>query len=124
MIKKKISKKQELTWDTISITNIDPTKLRGLKEVRPANFFKNHAKVGEALLECLIANDTEAFIEILDAYLKVNRSGVAKKAKLARSTVQQMFSKRGNPTLKTIAKIVHYEASPTHDTRVGTVQKK
>ena len=117
MTKKKISKKQELTWNTISITNINPARLAGLKEVRPVDFFKNYVKVGATLLECLLANDTEAFLEILNAFLKVNRSGVAKK-------VQHAFFKSGNPTLKTIAKIVHYEASPTHDTRRGTIQKK
>ncbi|SCA63126.1 hypothetical protein SCG7109_AI_00190 [Chlamydiales bacterium SCGC AG-110-M15] len=69
--------------------------------------FKDNKKVGSALLECLLENDTEGFIEILDTYLKVNRSRVAKKAKLARSTVQQALSKTGNPTLKTLAKIVH-----------------
>jgi DNA-binding phage protein len=58
-------------------------------------------------LESLLQNDTEAFIEILDAYLKVNRSRVAKKTRLSRSTVQQALSKNGNPTLKTIARIAH-----------------
>ena len=47
------------------------------------------------------------FIEILDGYLQINRSRVAKQAHIARSTVQQALSKNGNPTLKTIAKIVH-----------------
>ena len=41
-------------------------------------------------------NDTEAFIEILDSYLQINRSRVAKKANIARSTVQQALSKSGN----------------------------
>jgi DNA-binding phage protein len=66
--------------------------------------------VGTALLECLIDNDPETFIEILDSYLRVNRLQVAKNSTLSRSTVQQALSKSGNPTLKTIAKIVH-EAS-------------
>jgi DNA-binding phage protein len=70
-------------------------------------FFKNFDKVGTALLESLVQNDTEAFIEILDSYLNVNRARVAKKAKISRSTVQHALSKNGNPTLKTIARIVH-----------------
>jgi DNA-binding phage protein len=70
------------------------------------SFFKDFDKVGTALLESLIENDTEAFIEILDTYLKVNRARVARRAKISRSTVQQALSKKGNPTLRTIARIV------------------
>jgi DNA-binding phage protein len=40
----------------------------------------------------------------------MNKLQVAKKAKMPRSTIQLAFSKSGNPTLKTLAKIVH-EAS-------------
>ncbi len=58
-------------------------------------------------MQCLIDNDAEAFIEILDSYLRVNRSHVARKANLPRSTISLAFSKKGNPTIKTIAKIVH-----------------
>jgi len=110
MNKKKILKKQELLFTDIPITKIDETKIKELKEVKPEQFFQNHDKIGAALLECLIENDTESFIEILDEYLQVNRSRVAKNANIARSTVQEIFSKKGNPTLKTIAKIVHHEA--------------
>ncbi len=73
----------------------------------PERSLRNLDKVGVALLESLMANDTEAFIEILDGYLQVNKSRVARDAKIARSTVQQALSRHGNPTLKTLAKIVH-----------------
>jgi len=82
-------------------------KKANLQKHEPDQFFKNFDKVGAALLESLIENDTEAFIEILDTYLQVNRAQVAKKAKMSRSTVQHALSKKGNPTLKTIARIVH-----------------
>jgi DNA-binding phage protein len=72
--------------------------------------FSDPSKVGAALLQCLIDNDTETYIEILESYLRMNKLQVAKKAKMPRSTVQLAFSKSGNPTLKTLAKIVH-EAS-------------
>lgn len=73
----------------------------------PAKSFKDRKRVGLALLECLEENDPESFVEILDAYLQVNRTEIAERAHLARSTVQQAFSKHGNPTLRTMAKIVH-----------------
>jgi DNA-binding phage protein len=110
MSKKKILNKPVLTWNDIEEADIDLNKVKSLKEVKPEEFFKDQAKIGAALLECLLENDTEAFIEILDEYLKVNRSRVARDANIGRSTVQEVFSKKGNPTLKTIAKIVHYSA--------------
>jgi DNA-binding phage protein len=78
-----------------------------LQKHNPDHFFKDFDKVGAALLESLIENDTGAFIEILDSYLQVNRARVARRGKISRSTVQQALSKNGNPTLKTIARIVH-----------------
>jgi len=77
------------------------------KKSTSKDFFKNEKLVAEALLQCLIDNDTEAFMEILDSYLRVNRTQIAQKADLPRSTVSLAFSSKGNPTIKTIAKIVH-----------------
>jgi DNA-binding phage protein len=54
------------------------------------------------LFLCLEENNPESFIEILDAYLDVNR-----RANLSRTTVQNAFSSKGNPTIRTIAQIVH-----------------
>jgi len=70
-------------------------------------YFKNDKLTSWALLQCLIDNDPYGYMQILDAYLRVNRTEIAQKADLPRSTVSLAFSKRGNPTLKTIAKIVH-----------------
>jgi DNA-binding phage protein len=45
-------------------------------------------------------------IEVIGIYLEaVNKTHVAKKASVARSTIYSL--KRGNPTVKTLAKIVH-----------------
>ena len=104
MNKKKISKKRDFALADIPRINIDETKL---KEIKPEEHFKNTKKIAEVLFQCLIENDTEAFIEILDAYLRVNRTRVAQEAKMSRSTVKLALSKKGNPTLKTIASIVH-----------------
>jgi DNA-binding phage protein len=82
-------------------------KAAGSREHRPSAFFKSHDKVAKALLQSLEENDTGAFLEILDTYLKVNRTKVAKEANLSRTTVQNALSKKGNPTIRTIAKIVH-----------------
>ena|SRR5260221_5987238 len=105
MHKQKTSKKQDFCLDDVPIAVVK--NKAGIKEVHPEKIFKDHKKIAVALFECLIDNDVEAFIEILDSYLRVNRRRVAKGAHLARSTVQQALSGKGNPTIKTLAKIVH-----------------
>ena len=110
MNKKKTLKKHEFSLDDLQPITIDESKLHASKA---SELFKNKNEVAQALLECLIDNDTETFMEILDAYLCVNRTHIASKTNLTRATVTQAFSKKGNPTLKTIAKIVH-EAVALH----------
>ena len=105
MNKKKTSKKPE--FSLADLPRFDISGEKGITEFKPEEFFKNQKKVAEALFQCLMENDTEAYIEILDSYLRVNRSQVAKNTDLSRSTVSLALSKKGNPTLKTIAQIVH-----------------
>ena len=105
MNKKKTSKKHGFSLADIPRFDIHDEKK--FTEFKSEDFFKNHQQIGAALLQALIENDTEAYMEILDSYLRVNRSQTAKDADLSRSTVSLALSKRGNPTLKTIAKIVH-----------------
>lgn len=105
MLKRKRSKKRGFSLEDMPTLKMN--KRANLEKHSPDHFFRDFDKVGTALLQSLIENDTEAFIEILDTYLQVNRARVAKKGKISRSTVQQALSKKGNPTLRTIAKIVH-----------------
>ncbi len=105
MSKKRTSKKRGFSLEDLQPVNVVNDAL--LSDEKPQEFFKDHETIGAALLQCLIDNDAEAFIEILDSYLRVNRSHVARKANLPRSTISLAFSKKGNPTIKTIAKIVH-----------------
>lgn len=108
MNKKKTSKKHEFSLADIPRLNVHKKKIT---EFKPEDFFKNKKEVAEALFQCLIENDTQAFMEILDSYLRVNRSQIAQNTDLSRSTVSLAFSKKGNPTLKTIAKMVHEAAA-------------
>ena len=103
MPKKKTSKKLGSYLDDIPVLS---TKLKG-KTVSPKRAFKNKKEVALALFLCLEKNDTESFVEILEAYLDVNKSEIAKRSNLSRSTVQSTFSRSGNPTLKTLAQVVH-----------------
>lgn len=105
MTKKKTSKKQKFCLDDMPV--VKSKKGSSVISHKPSNFFKSHEKVAEALLQSLEENNADAFLEILDAYLKINRTRVAKEANLSRATVQNAFSQKGNPTIRTIAKIVH-----------------
>jgi DNA-binding phage protein len=105
MLKKKTSKKRGFSLE--DLPTLQTNRKAKLQKHDAKSFFKDFDKVGIALFESLMQNDTQAFIEILDAYLKVNRATVAKKARISRSTVQHALSKDGNPTLKTIARIIH-----------------
>ncbi len=83
------------------------SKKKASAKHKPSDFFKAHDKVAKALLQSLEDNDAGAFLEILDAYLRVNRTKAARETNLSRTTVQQALSNKGNPTIRTIAKIVH-----------------
>jgi probable addiction module antidote protein len=78
-----------------------------LRNHDPKEFFRQHDKVAEALLQSLEDNDAPTFLEILNTYLYINRTKIAKRAGLSRTTVQNALSSKGNPTIRTIAKIVH-----------------
>lgn len=60
------------------------TNKKGITKWDPEISFTDFSKVDAALLECLVDNDTETFIEILDSYLRVNKLQVEKKAKMDR----------------------------------------
>ena len=108
MNKKKISKKHIFSLKNMPIKKTKKKIKQKLKTLNTDKYFKDTNLVGKGLLQALEDNDPDAFIEILDAYLKVNRTKVSKEANLSRATVQGAFSTKGNPTIKTIAKIVHY----------------
>jgi len=106
MTKKKTLKKQKLCFNDMPI--IKSGKNSNLRDHDPSEFFKQHDKVAEALLMSLEENDVSAFLEILNTYLLINRTKTAKETNLSRTTVQNALSGKGNPTIRTIAKIIHH----------------
>src|ERR1700722_1851233 len=105
MTKKRTLKKPKFCFEDTPIMK-NKEQIPALQH-RPSEFFQSHEKVAEALLQSLEEKEAGAFLEILDIYLRVNRTKVAKAAKISRTTVQNALSKKGNPTIRTIAKIVH-----------------
>lgn len=81
-----------------------------LKEYDPMKNLLDTNKMGAAIMECLIENDTEGALEIIEGYLyAINKTQFLKEAKVPRSTVYN-FCRRKNPTIKTLAKIMHASA--------------
>jgi len=70
--------------------------------------FKNSEFVYEALINALADGDAEAFKEILAAFLSVtNKEQFAIKSRIPKRTLFRMISPKGNPTLESVARIVH-----------------
>ncbi len=81
-----------------------------LKEYDPMKNLLDTNKMGAAIMECLLENDTEGVLEIIEGYLyAINKTQFLKEAKIPRSTAYNFF-KRRNPTIKTLAKIMHASA--------------
>jgi DNA-binding phage protein len=79
----------------------------GLKEYDPIKELLDHQTLGAAIMECLMDNDTEGVLEIIEGYIyAVNRTQFLKHANVPRSTAYNMLKGR-NPTLRTLAKIMH-----------------
>ena len=82
----------------------------GLKEYNPVKNLLDINKMGAAIMQCFLENDTEGVLEIIENYLyAVNKTQFLKEANIPRSTVYNFF-KRRNPTIKTLAKIMHASA--------------
>ena len=80
----------------MGVDSYDPTKAL-LKENR----------IGRAIWECLKNDDPEGVIEIIQIHLEaVNKTQLAKDAHVPKTTLYHCFRSK-NPTIKTLAKLVH-----------------
>lgn len=104
MAKTKISLKQKESSKNISDNKVDKKKLIPYS---PTKELLNEDFIGKAILECLKNNDSEGVIEVISIYLNtVNKIKSAQEVSLPRSTLYHAL-KRKNPTIKTLAKLVH-----------------
>jgi len=105
MVKKKTSKNPKK-----SMQNTPKVKLKNehlLEEYSPTEEIIEGTLIGEAIWECLQNNDPEGVVEMIEIYLNaVNKVKAAKENKLPRSTMYHAL-KGKNPTIKTLAKMVH-----------------
>lgn len=81
-----------------------------LREYDPIKNLLDINKMGAAIMQCFLENDTEGVLEIVENYLyAINKTQFLKDANVPRSTMYNFF-KRRNPTIKTLAKIIHASA--------------
>jgi probable addiction module antidote protein len=80
------------------------------KQPRPYNpedDLLNEELIAKAVWECLKENDPEGVIEILEAHICAkNKSQLSREHDLPRTTLYHAFKSK-NPTLHTLAKLVH-----------------
>ena len=77
----------------------------GIKEINPTEELLNEELISHALWECLKEGDDEGFKEVILAYVEAcKKVQTAKKATVSRSTI---YNLKDNPTIKTVAKVVH-----------------
>lgn len=109
MTKKKTSHRQEECFEDIPI--VTPSKKIKVKRFDPESKLRDRDFVAKALFEALSDGDEEAALEIIIAYVHaVKKTEIAKHEEMATSTVYHALSKNGNPTLKTVAKVLHAAA--------------
>lgn len=85
-----------------------PKKEIKVKRFDPAAKLRDKDFIAIALFQALSDGDGEAALEIIIAYVKATRKlDIAKDENMALSTVYHALSEKGNPTLKTVAKVLH-----------------
>jgi DNA-binding phage protein len=107
MVKSGISQKR-----SVSSKRNHRLDLSNSKEWHPTKELLDTKRIGARIMECLLNNDPEGAMEIVEIYLDtVNRVQMAKNSRIPRSTLYHSL-KHKNPTIKTLAKLMH--ASVTH----------
>ncbi len=77
------------------------------REYKPTEELLNPEKIGGGIMECLLNDDPEGAMEIIEIYLDtVNRVQMARNSHIPRSTLYHSL-KHKNPTIKTLAKLMH-----------------
>lgn len=101
------TKRHTATMRTKDTTKITLREDVNITEVDPVANLLDPGLIGSAIMQCLIENDPEGVMDIIEDYLyALNKSKFLKEADVPRSTMYQLL-KRKNPTIKTLAKIMY-----------------
>ena len=105
MAKAKTSPKQKKFSKTIQARRLK--KNTGVVSYSPTKTLLDEDFISRAIWECLKNNDPEGVVEVIEAHLEaVNKTQLAKKGSLARSTMYHSLKVK-NPTVTTLAKLIH-----------------
>lgn len=103
MVKRKISTKPKKFTMSGSMTKFKKKP----KEYNPSKVLLDEETIAQAVWECLKENDPDGVIEILEAHIRAkNKSQFTKENNIPRTTLYHAFKSK-NPTLQTLAKLVH-----------------
>ena len=79
----------------------------GVDVYNPTEALLDEERIGRAIWECLKNGDSDGVIEIIQIHLEAcNKTQVAKDAHLPKTTLYHSFRSK-NPTIRTLAKLVH-----------------
>ncbi len=79
----------------------------GVRESNPTKELADEELISRAVWECLREGDSEGVVEVIMAYIRaVNKLETAKEDSTSTSTMLHNFKSK-NPTIKTLAKLVH-----------------
>lgn len=106
MAKKKISKKSSRALPA-GAKGVRVKSLKGVKTFVPAEWVLNPDNVKEAIIDCLHDGDWDSLREVIQGYYEaMEYRRAVDKSKLSRRTYHQALSKDGNPTAKTLLKLI------------------
>ena len=79
----------------------------GITAFNPAETLEDIKLIGAAIMECLIENDPDGVMEVVESHLEaINKSKFLKEAGVPRSTMYNLLRMK-NPTIRTLAKIMY-----------------
>lgn len=79
----------------------------GVDRYDPTEALLDEERIGRAIWECLKNGDSEGVIEIIQIHLEAcNKTELAKQVHLPKTTLYHSLRSK-NPTIKTLAKLVH-----------------
>lgn len=107
MPKKEISIKQSAS---LKSTSIKAKKIKpglGVTAYNPTQALLDEDRIGRAIWECLKNEDTDGVIEVISIHLEAkNKAELMEEADIPKTTFYHSLRSK-NPTLKTLAKLVH-----------------
>lgn len=104
---KRLKRSSNITPKREVMTKARIKRRSSLRESNPAEELLDEGLISQAIWECLKEGDSEGVIEVIQAYLEaMNITELTQKSKLPRSTMYNTL-KTKNPTIKTLAKLVH-----------------